>query len=410
MSRRPSQWQAGRTGSGKSSLRLHLVAILSLVGSLVCLGATAANADVARRSDQSHDVTANPTCETGAGFGGEELTGCVQASPSGLTFTWTGYAHYSYVQQYVQFESGGTTTSQDITCAIPDCTRSFSLAPGEYSGWATLEINSGSAQRIDFDLVVGPSDPPIPQSISAPIVGIAATPDAGGYWEVGADGNVYPVGDAESFGSLVGTALNAPVVAMAVTPDGRGYWLAARDGGVFSFGDAQFYGSAGNIRLNRPVVGIAATPDGKGYWLVASDGGIFTFGDAPFYGSAGDLALRKPVVGMAADVDTGGYWLVAADGGIFSFNAPFYGSTGNLTLTQPIVGMEAANYGSGYRLVASDGGVFDFNSAFAGSLGGQTLPAPIVGMAPFGDSGYWLVGASASVSAFGGATIDSPGT
>jgi hypothetical protein len=31
-------------------------------------------------------------------------------------------------------------------------------------------------------------------------------------------------------------------------------------------------------------------------------------------------------------------------------------------------------------------------------------------MAPFGDSGYWLVGASASVSAFGGATIDSPGT
>ena len=39
--------------------------------------------------------------------------------------------------------------------------------------------------------------------------------------------------------------LNQPVVGMAATPDGGGYWLVAADGGIFSYGDAQFFGSTG---------------------------------------------------------------------------------------------------------------------------------------------------------------------
>ena len=109
--------------------------------------------------------------------------------------------------------------------------------------------------------------------------------------------------------------LNKPIVGMAATPDGGGYWLVASDGGIFSFGDARFYGSTGNLVLNKPIVGMAATPDGGGYWLVASDGGVFTFGDARFYGSTGNLVLNKPIVGMAPTPDGGGYWLVASDGG-----------------------------------------------------------------------------------------------
>ena len=66
--------------------------------------------------------------------------------------------------------------------------------------------------------------------------------------------------------------------------------------------------------------------------------------------------------------------------------------------------MEPATDGSGYRFVASDGGVFDFNEPFAGSLGGQSIPASIVGIAPYRTTGYWLVGASGTVTAFGGAT------
>jgi hypothetical protein len=83
-----------------------------------------------------------------------------------------------------------------------------------------------------------------------------------------------------------GTTLNRPVVGMAATPDGKGYWEVASDGGIFSFGDATFHGSTGNIALAEPVVGMASADLGRGYWLVASDGGIFSFGDAAFLGSA----------------------------------------------------------------------------------------------------------------------------
>ena len=73
---------------------------------------------------------------------------------------------------------------------------------------------------------------------------------------------------------------NAPIVGLAATPDGGGYWLVASDGGIFSYGDAQFSGSTGSLHLNAPIVGMAATPSGGGYWLVAADGGIFSYGDA----------------------------------------------------------------------------------------------------------------------------------
>ena len=93
--------------------------------------------------------------------------------------------------------------------------------------------------------------------------------------------------------------LNQPVVGMAATPDGGGYWLVASDGGVFAFGDAGFYGSTGGQPPQPARRGHGRHPDGGGYWLVASDGGVFAFGDAAFEGSTGGLALRRPVVGMA---------------------------------------------------------------------------------------------------------------
>ena len=230
-------------------------------------------------------------------------------------------------------------------------------------------------------------------SPNAPVVGMAATPDGGGYWLVGADGGIFSYGDAAFFGSVGSLRLNAPIVGMASTPDGAGYWLVARDGGVFDYGDAAFFGSAGSIPLNAPIVGMAATPDGGGYWLVAADGGIFSYGDARFWGSAGAMALNAPVVGMAATPDGGGYWLVGADGGIFSYgDARFSGSAGSVALAAPIVGMAPGPGGNGYWLVARDGGVFGYGDApYRGSLGGTALPAPVVGMATApGGGGYWL--------------------
>ena len=133
-----------------------------------------------------------------------------------------------------------------------------------------------------------------------PVVGIASTPDGGGYWLVASDGGVFSFGDAFFHGSEGGKVLNAPVVGIGSTPDGDGYWLVAKDGGVFSFGDAVFHGSTGNLRLNAPIVGLTSSSDGGGYWLGAADGGVFSFGDATFYGSAGGSPLSSPAVGISS--------------------------------------------------------------------------------------------------------------
>jgi len=174
--------------------------------------------------------------------------------------------------------------------------------------------------------------------LNAPIVGVAS--GAQGAWIVGADGGVFGLGGAPYFGSMGGKQLNEPIVGMAATPDGGGYWLVASDGGIFSFGDARFYGSMGGTHLNQPIVGMAATPDGEGYWEVASDGGVFSFGDAQFHGSTGGIRLNEPVVGMAANPDRPGYWLAASDGGVFAFgDAPYLGSAVGQQLAFPIVGI-----------------------------------------------------------------------
>ncbi len=239
-------------------------------------------------------------------------------------------------------------------------------------------------------------------SLHHPIVNMAATPTAKGYWLVASDGGIFAFGDAHFHGSTGGRRLDRPIVGMTPTRTGRGYWLVASDGGIFAFGDARFHGSTGGKRLDRPIVGMAATPTGHGYWLVASDGGIFAFGDARFHGSTGGKHLNQPIVGMAATASGKGYWMVASDGGIFAFgNAHFYGSAGNQRLAQPVVGMSPRRSGGGYWLVAQDGGIFTYGSArFYGSAAGAMAGQAAVGMvaSPKND-GYWIASQWGGVSA-----------
>jgi hypothetical protein len=231
-----------------------------------------------------------------------------------------------------------------------------------------------------------------PMALNQPLMGVASTPDGGGYWLVSGDGGIFTFGDAGFHGSVGGSALNSPIVGMAPTHDGQGYWLVASDGGIFAFGDAAFDGSMGGTPLNQPIVGMAATRDGRGYWLVARDGGIFSFGDANFDGSVGGTALNQPIVGLAPTADGQGYWLVSRDGGIFAFgDAAFDGSMGGTPLNRPIVGMASTADGHGYWLAASDGGTFSFGDAgFRGSAGGLLL-APVIGVAARGVGGGYLL-------------------
>ncbi len=166
---------------------------------------------------------------------------------------------------------------------------------------------------------------------------IVPTNPSSGYYIYGQQGEITGFGNDNYLVYLDGAQyynLNAPIVGMAATPDGGGYWMVGSDGGVYASGDAGFYGSTGSLHLNKPVVGMAATPDGKGYWFVASDGGIFAYGDAGFYGSTGSIHLNEPIVGMASTPDGHGYWFAASDGGVFNYgDAPFDGSLGGTGVT-----------------------------------------------------------------------------
>ena len=152
-------------------------------------------------------------------------------------------------------------------------------------------------------------------------------------------------------------ALNAPIVGMASTPDGGGYWLVAKDGGVFAYGDAHFYGSRGGQALNAPIVGMASTPDGGGYWLVARTAASSPTA-TPTSTDPGGQPLTRPIVGMASTPDGGGYWLVATDGGVFAYgDADFYGSAAASPSTRPSSGwprrLMAVATGSSPRTAAS---------------------------------------------------------
>jgi hypothetical protein len=285
---------------------------------------------------------------------------------------WPGVVGYNaggYRAMYVAavtFDANGTPSFTPFNLAFGGAGYALATADGNVSTFGSIPFLGSMAD----------------QTLNAPAVGLADTPDGQGYWMVTADGGVFGYGDAPFDGSMGGTPLNEPIVGMAADPAG-GYWLVAADGGIFTFGGAGYFGSMGGTRLNQPVVGMASTPDGRGYWLVTADGGIFSFGDAPFLGSMAAVHLNQPVVGMAATSNGQGYWMVARDGGIFTFgDASFDGSMGGTPLNKPIVGMAGTPDGGGYWMTAADGGIFTFGDAtYLGSLGGVKLKQPVVGMA-----------------------------
>ena len=259
-------------------------------------------------------------------------------------------------------------------------------------------------------------------SISGAAFPLYTRPATGaGAFLASASGAVTTSGGVHNFGSA--TKLTAPVVGLAASRDSGGYWLAGRDGNVYALGDAGLQSPfaptslpAEHITPARPIIGIVPTADssggigagtgGLGYWLFSSSGGVFNFGDAPFKGSTGNLRLNAPVVGMAATADGAGYWLVAADGGVFNFgDAAFFGSLGAKKINKPIVAIIPTTDGHGYALISAGGGVFNFgDSAFAGSLGNQHLSAPIVGARSAAGPGYWMVDANGKVYNFGSAS------
>ncbi len=211
----------------------------------------------------------------------------------------------------------------------------------------------------------------------ARFVGMAPTPDGGGYWLVNAGGGVFSYGDAAFHGSLPGLGITpaAPIVAIAATPTGGGYWLAAADSGVFAFGDATFYGDTvpapGSHTSEIPTTALLPAPDGHGYYEVHVAG---TSVEA--FGPSAGLRVTNPTAGTflnaaALGPDGKGLWQAGTNGGVYAAgNASYDGSLPGLGVSPaaPIVGMASTPHGSGYWLVGADGGVYAFGDAgFHGS-------------------------------------------
>ena len=336
-------------------------------------------------------------------------------------------------------ESGAPLQGQDITFSVGSGTGAQSrTAPTDDTGWASCSITV--------------EQPPGPQPVEGSYLGsadIEAVSSSGqtsvlgeGYWLVGADGTVYPLGAAASYGSLSSstppgppdtsgsTASDAPtpagpIVGIAPTPDGGGYWLASANGDVYSFGDASDYcaDSICTSLSSAPpsggqVVAITADPDGYGYWLAGADGTVYPLGGAADDGSVASLSSAAPIVSMAATADGDGYWLAASDGTVYPLGnaSAFCSGQACTSLASPpgaggqVVAITANPAGEGYWLTGASSTVYALSGASSyGTAGGG--PEAIVGMAPSPDgAGYWLTSAAGAVYSFGDTSAFCAGT
>jgi N-acetylmuramoyl-L-alanine amidase len=171
-----------------------------------------------------------------------------------------------------------------------------------------------------------------------------------------------------------GQPLDRPIVGMAATPDGGGYWLVASDGGIFAFGDATFDGSMGGQPLNSPMVAMMAAAGG--YRLVAADGGIFSYG-TPFAGAAVGILQRRAV---SLDSSGTGYRIVSADGSVYAFGgAAYLGSVHVPPLVGEVVTVDPGHDGGngadpGFIDAPIDGGGFTESCDTAGTSTASGYP------------------------------------
>ncbi len=112
--------------------------------------------------------------------------------------------------------------------------------------------------------------------------------------------------------ALVGVAIGAPTSgAVTSRPTRRhsrptgcggasaGYWLVGADGRVFALDGARSYGSPDTRRLRTRVVALVPIRDGRGYRLIGADGQILAFGDARVPGAPSRVPTPTPLVGGA---------------------------------------------------------------------------------------------------------------
>jgi hypothetical protein len=223
------------------------------------------------------------------------------------------------------------------------------------------------------------------------VVGIVSTADHGGYWLDASDGGVFSYGDTKFYGSVpelgihpygsgLPESLSAPIVGMVPSSDDDGYFMVASDGGVFAFGDARFEGSCYSVG-GCSGAALAVMPDatGNGYWVVTQTGSVYAFGDAPYYGAPGPQSV--PVTSAVPTPDGRGYWILFANGSIANFGdaANLGNPVGQMGGLDPASAIFTSADGGGYWVAAADGAVAAYGDApNDGSMLGSALNGSIV--------------------------------
>jgi len=316
----------------------------------------------------------------------------------------------TYTVKVTPVPNGGTVNFFDNGAPITGCHKvSVNATTGEAACSATYSASGRHGVQAFYsgDVLFKSSS----SDVLVEVVNLALP--APGYWLATANGQVYGLGAAQSFGGVTTSGTTNPVVGIATTPTAKGYWVVTANGSVGAFGNAKFYGDLPDLGKHvTDVVAIAPTTDGRGYYLVGADGGFFTFGDAKFHGSLPGIHIHvKDVVGVVATPSGKGYLLVGSDGGVFTFGSTrFYGSLPGLGKhVHDIRAILPSSTGLGYILVGADGGAFNFGTGakFHGSLPGEHVTvSDIVGIALTpDDGGYWMAGASGHVFGFGDAQV-----
>ena len=229
--------------------------------------------------------------------------------------------------------------------------------------------------------------------LQRPVVGIVPTKDRGGYWLDASDGGVFSFGDTQFYGSIPGlglhpagsglpNSLDAPIVGMVASHDQGGYFMVASDGGVFAFGDAKFAGSCPGIG-GCAGAAVAVMPDasGNGYWLVTQTGHVYAFGEAPNLGAPGPQS--SAITSAVATPSGHGYYILDSDGQVFAYGDAT-GGLGNLSPgaaggTNPASAIFVTSDGGGYWVSDARGDVYTFGDApNDGSMAGTHLNGPII--------------------------------
>jgi len=236
---------------------------------------------------------------------------------------------------------------------------------------------------------------PASHRLQRPIVGIAATIDNGGYWLTASDGGVFAYGDTGFYGSVPGLgihpfgsglpdSLNAPIVGMVASNDDGGYLVVASDGGVFAFGDARFEGSCFSVGgCSGAVVAIVSDTTGNGYWLMTQTGHVYAFGDAPYLGAPGPQDVPVTSATSAPVGAPGSYYMLFSNGSVYG-NAGVCCAADYPSGASPATAIFTESNGGFFWVATADGSVVAMaNAPYDGSMAGTNLNGLIVAGAGF---------------------------